>query len=315
MTNFVQIVTTAPFILTEGAVIERIRRDPTVDLDPHVANTGLVYTKEGRAALTRIYTQYLDVGRAHNLPVITFTPTWRANPESLRRAGLPDVDAVNSACVRFLKSIRDGYDGYAGNILIGGLMGCLGNAYDPTDALATDEAAAFHHPQAGALVNEGVDFLMGATLPALSEALGMAMAMAKTGIPYILSFVLRPVGTLLDGTPLHEAVARIDATVSPCPFAYWANCVHPSIFASALAHEVAQDATLAARVIGLQANTSAKSPEELEGLDSLDTEAPDSFARAMVALRAQFSIKILGGCCGTDERHIAEIAKNMAAKD
>ncbi|MBN1875276.1 MAG: homocysteine S-methyltransferase family protein [Anaerolineae bacterium] len=309
--NFARIVATYPFILTEGAVIERIRRDTTVELDPYVANASLVYTSPGRAALTRIYTQYLDVGNAYNLPMITFTPTWRANSELLRRAGLPDVDTVNGDCARFLQSIRESYDGYAGKILIGGLMGCLGDAYNPADALSIEDATIFHQSQAYALANTGVDFLMGATLPAFSEALGMARAMAETHIPYIMSFVLRPTGTLLDGMPLHRAITRMDADVSPRPFAYWANCVHPSIFASALVHEMTQDTTLLERMIGLQANTSAKSPEELDGLDGLDTEAPETFARAMIALRVQFGVKMLGGCCGTDERHIAEIAKNI----
>lgn len=311
--NFTQTVQTQPFILVEGAVIERIRRDQAAMLDPYIANVGMVYTLQGRVALTRIYTQYLDIGNAHSLPMIVFAPTWRANPERLRRAGLMDVAAVNSDAVYFMQTIRAGYDGYASHIFIGGLMGCVGDAYAPAEALSVEEAAIFHAHQARALA--GVDFLMGATLPALSEATGMAQAMAETGTPYILSFVLRSKGVLLDGTPLHEAVARIDATVSPRPFAYWANCVHPSIFASALEHELARDATLAERVIGLQANTSAKSPEELDGLDSLDTEKPETFAQAMTALRSRFGTKILGGCCGTDEHHIEAIAKTMTGRN
>ncbi len=310
--NFTQAVEHYPFILTEGAVIERIRRDPAVTLDPHIANASLIYTPEGRAALTRIYTQYLDIGKAHTLPMITFAPTWRANPERLRRAGFTDVAVVNSDAVHCVQAIRAGYDGYASQVFIGGLMGCAGDAYNSTEALSADEAASFHASQTHALANAGVDFLMGATLPALSEAIGMARAMAETAVPYIVSFVLRPTGALLDNTPLHEAIACIDGTVSPQPLAYWANCVHPSVFAAALQHELARDTRVTERVIGLQANTSAKSPEELEGLDSLDTEAPETFAQAMVALRQQFGVKMLGGCCGTDERHIAAIASAIS---
>jgi homocysteine S-methyltransferase len=64
----------------------------------------------------------------------------------------------------------------------------------------------------------------------------------------------------------------------------------------------------------LQANTSAKSPEELDGLESLDSEAPAPFAAAMLDVRRQFGAKILGGCCGSDERHIEAIAAMIAAE-
>lgn len=307
--DFIQTIRNNQFILTEGAMIERVRRDPAVVLDPHVAAANLVYTAEGRAALTRLYRQYLDIGKAYDLPIIVFTPTWRASPARLREASLGDVAMVNGDCVRFVKAIRDNYDGYTDRILIGGLMGTLNNAYDPDVALSTKDAVDYHRPQAQALAD--ADFLMAATLPAYSEAWGIAQAMAETSVPYIPSFVLRPDGTLLDGMPLHEAVAGIDAAVAPLPFAYMVNCVHPTVYASALARELAQDATLGTRLIGLQANTSAKSPKELLGLDHLETEAPDVFAAAMLDVYRRFGVKILGGCCGTDDRHIAAIADVM----
>ena len=311
--DFVQMLTRADCVLAEGAVIERLRRDSTAMIDPYIANAGLIYSEAGRAALRRIYTQYLDIGKAYNLPMITLTPTWRANPERLRRAGFADTAAVNGDAVRFLMETRSSYGRYAEQIFVGGLMGCRGDAYNPAEALGEGEAATFHRPQARALVAANVDFLIVSTLPAFSEALGMARAMAETGVPYILSFVMRPTGTLLDGTPLHTAIARIDA-VTPHPSAYLANCVHPRVYAAALSRARTQDAAIAERIIGLQANTSAKSPEELDGLESLDCEAPDPFAAAMLDIRRQFGAKILGGCCGSDERHIEAIAAMVTAE-
>ncbi|HNT77305.1 MAG TPA: homocysteine S-methyltransferase family protein [Anaerolineae bacterium] len=312
--NFAQALQNYPFILAEGAIIERLRRDPAMTIDPHIANGGLIYSEAGRTALRRIYTQYLDIGKAYNLPMITLTPTWRATPERLHRAGFADAVAINGDGARFLAETRISYGSYAGQVFIGGLMGCRGDAYNPTEALRDDEATEFHRLQARALAAAGVDFLMGSTLPAFSEALGMARAMAETGAPYLLSFVLRPTGTLLDGTPLHAAIARIDAAVSPHPCAYMANCVHPRVYAAALNRAQAQDAPIGERLIGLQANTSAKSPEELDGLESLDSEAPAPFAAAMLDVRRQFGAKILGGCCGSDERHIEAIAAMIAAE-
>jgi homocysteine S-methyltransferase len=312
--DFVQTLAKSGCVLAEGAVIERLRRDQAATIDPHIANAGLIYSEAGRTALRRIYTQYLDIGKTYNLPMITLTPTWRANPERLRRAGFADTAAVNGDAARFLMEIRSSYGPYAGQIFVGGLMGCRGDAYNPAEALGDSEAVTFHRPQARALVAAGVDFLIGSTLPAFSEALGMAHAMAETGAPYVLSFVLRPAGTLLDGTPLHIAIARIDAAVSPRPCAYLANCVHPRVYAAALSQARTQDAAIGERIIGLQANTSAKSPEELDGLESLDGETPAPFAAAMLDIRRRFGAKVLGGCCGSDERHIEAIAAMVAAE-
>lgn len=301
------------FMLFEGAVIERLRRDPNVQLDPDVLHAGLVHDPAGRTALERIYRSYLDVGRRYDVPMVVLTPTWRASPERLSRAGLGDVDQVSADAFRFLAALRESYGAYARRVWIGGLMGCRGDAYEPREALAVEEAHRFHAAQAQALAQSGVDFTMGATLPALSEAQGMGAAMADAGLPYLLSFVVRPTGTLLDGTPLHESVERIDAALSPPPVAYVVNCVHPSVFAEALRSETVKAPSLRGRVLGLQANTSAKPPEELDGAASLEGEDPETFGQAMVALLTSLGVVALGGCCGTDDRHIASIARGVAA--
>jgi S-methylmethionine-dependent homocysteine/selenocysteine methylase len=144
---------------------------------------------------------------------------------------------VNGDNVRFLDALRNSYGGYAGNVVISGLMSCRGDAYRPADALAVDEAKDFHAWQAGKLADAGVDFLLASTLPALSEATGLALALAGTGKPYVISFVVRPGGTLLDGTPLKDAVAAIDAAATPRPVAHMINCTHVSFARAALMHE------------------------------------------------------------------------------
>jgi homocysteine S-methyltransferase len=304
-------LTDAPIVLTEGALIERLRRDPAVRLDPHVLHAGFIYREAGRAALTDLYRQYLDIGRAAGLPILIGTPTWRANPERLEAAGLTGRD-VNGDGVRFLAGIRDACGSHAAQVVIGGLLGCRGDAYRSDEGLSTEAAARFHRPQIEALARAGADVLHAATLPHLGEALGIARAMAAAETPYLLSFVLRPDGTLLDGTPLHEAIARIDAEISPPPVCYLANCVHPRVFASAMAAASAVSPGVARRLIGLQANSSARSPEELDGRAELDGDTPEALAAAMCDLHRRFGTRILGGCCGTDQRHIARIAARIA---
>ena len=128
------------------------------------------------------------------------------------------------------------------------------------------------------LAEAGVDFLLAATLPALSEATGLAMALAATGKPYIVSFVVRREGTLLDGTPLKEAFAAIDAAVNPRPLAYLVNCTHASIFRAALLHEVNSSSLVRERVVGLLANTAALNPEELDNSAGLVEEDPEAYS-------------------------------------
>ena len=136
----------------------------------------------------------------------------------------------------------------------------------------------------------------------------MARAIASTHRPYLLSFVLRPDGTLLDGTPLRQMIEEIDATITRPPTGYLINCVHPSILNQAMRTGSLAESLLARRILGLQANTSAKSPEELDGLATLETKEPASFGALMWDLHQQYGLRILGGCCGTDTRHIEHLA-------
>ena len=188
-------------------------------------------------------------------------------------------------------------------------MGCRGDAYSPREALSAQEAGAYHQPQVQQLTAAGVDFILAATLPAVSEARGIAAAISECGTAYSISFVIRANGEVLDGTPLNAAVKSIDAAVDLKPLFYQVNCVHPTVFRQA----IDQAQSISDRLIGLQANTSAKSPEELDGLDYLDTSDPKDFAESIVSLHKKFGIKIIGGCCGTDHRHIEAIANMITS--
>jgi homocysteine S-methyltransferase len=308
--RFVAALDSRQLVLTEGALVERLRRDPRIQLDPHVANASLLYSEAGASALSELWRGYLDVARGCDRAMIVCTPTWRANPERLARARLPPVQRVSADAAALLLLVRARCGAFAERVFVGGLIGCRGDAYLPREALDEESAERFHAPQAEALASAGVDVLLAATLPAFTEAAGMARALAATGRPYLVSFVLRPAGTLLDGTPLAEAIARIDDAVAPAPTGYLAGCTHPATFRRAM--EVARSArrSVQDRVIGVQGNASRKSPEELEGSAQLEGDDPETFAEEMRVARERFRTRILGGCCGTDERHIAAVARN-----
>lgn len=299
-------------ILTEGAVVERIRRGGEEPLDPHLANAGLVLRPKGRAVLERIYRSYLDVALRHRLPLLLLTPTWRASSERMSRAGLPEGTDLNGEAVRFLSKLVESSGAASGRVFVGGLLGCRGDAYRAEEGLPVLEAEVFHRPQANALAAAGADFLLAATMPALPEAIGMARALAAAGPPYLVSFLVRESGRLLDGTPLDEAIDEVDRVARPGPAAFLVNCVHPAVLRRALVTPHAAGSTRR-RLLGLQGNTSPLSPEELDGRADLDTSDPESFAEAMVSLTDEFGLKVLGGCCGTDEGHLEALARRLGS--
>lgn len=300
------------FALSEGSIYERLRRSPEVEFDPYLAHATLIYDTKASTVLEQIHREYLDVGQHHKLTMFAQTDTWRANQERIRQSKFRD-HKVNQDNARFMTKLRDGYGPSAAPIFIGGQMGPRGDAYTPEEALAPGEAERFHAPQLEALAEGGVDFLYAATLPALSEAEGIARAMARIGLPYILSFVILRDGTLLDGTLLAEAIELIDDTSPKPPSGYAINCVYPTVFSQGLAILDHSNPSLSRRIVSFQANTSEKDPDELDGLEELETEDPEVLAKLMVDAHQQFHVPFFGGCCGTDTSHIECLANTYQA--
>ncbi|MHA2062397.1 MAG: homocysteine S-methyltransferase family protein [Candidatus Sifarchaeia archaeon] len=309
--DFQNLISKSKVLLTEGSMVERINRDPSVCLDPYIAHSGLIYDSLGKEVLEKIYREYIDIGKKYNIPILSLAPTWRANPERIEKSIFSKHENINKDCVEFLKRIRDSYSDYSRFIYIGGLMGCKGDAYDPKEALSEKESKLFHKVQVEQLAESNVDFIKAATLPAVSEAYGIASAISTHDTPYILSFVVLPEGTILDGTPIYEAIDLIDSEIHPKPFFYMVNCVHPTIFEKSICREFNVSNKVTNRILGLQANTSVLSPKELDNLSYLDTADPEEFAELMLFLHNKFGLKVLGGCCGSDSSHIHEIAKRI----
>jgi homocysteine S-methyltransferase len=232
------------------------------------------------------------------------TATWRANEERIRASSFLNF-AVNEDNVQFLKDIRASYSSSDISILIEGSIGPKGDAYKPEEALNVDLARSFHSPQVKALVSSGVDYLQASTFPALSEGMGVALVMAETGLPYVVSFVVDKAGCLLDGTKLSEAIIRIDDKVGTNSARFAINCVHPRILQQALD----KNPGIEGRIISFHGNTSDRSAAEIDGSEELITEEPDTFALAYKELLRDHDIKIIGGCCGSNPDHIRAIAK------
>ena len=309
--DFLYAARTHPYLLAEGAVLERVRRSRPELLDPHVLNASMVYSEDSRQVLKAIYKEYLAIGAAYDLPMIILAPTWRASQARLKAAGFSDTQDVNGDCVRFVREIVAEYGSYASEVYVGGLIACANDAYKPQETLTRQAAAEYHAFHAEALANAGVDFIMAATLPAFDEALGMADVLGRFKPPYILSFVVRAGGGLLDRTPLWKAIDKIDTLAEIPPAYYMINCVHPEHFASAVTAQSARHPHIDERILGLQANTSRLSPEKLDSLDHLDESDPEHWAFLLRHMSKVWPMKVIGGCCGTDGRHIACLAREL----
>lgn len=283
------------FILSEGSINERIRRSG-IELHPSLANTPLIYG-DTKQALADIYKSYIDIAAKANLPIFLYTPTWRANKSRIKAAGF-STKIIVDAC-HFLNDIRNEYSEFSSQIKIGGLFAPKNDCYTPQEALLEHEAEKFHTWHINELVQGGVDFIVPETVPAFSEAIGIAKAAAKTHTPYIISFVIGRNGKILDGTPLAKAIKTIDSEVLVPPIGYAINCAHPSF----LLPET-QNPSIFARLIAYNANASSLDHCHLENAKCLQSDSLREWGDLMLTLNKKYGIKVLGGCCGTGVEHI-----------
>jgi S-methylmethionine-dependent homocysteine/selenocysteine methylase len=302
--NIHDALTTHSLILTEAAVLEPLRRSGAVQLHPLLEHALLIYDDAGRQRLTALYESYISVAQNAGVPIAVCTPTWRANPDRIARAGTKSD--VNRDAVAYLDRLRSVVRSRPTEVFIGGLVGCKNDCYKPEQGLSTNEARTFHRRQINELADAGVDFLIAQTLPAVPEALGIALAMAETDTPYIISFVIDSKGRILDGTTLEEAFTEIDSAPGRPPLGFMINCAYPSFLN---AHE--QPETVLKRLVGYQANASSRDHSELDGSDSLLADDLEDWGNRMIELNNRYGIKILGGCCGTGREHLEFIVQGI----
>lgn len=293
-------------ILMEGALGERLKGEYHFSFNENVVMASLVYSENGRQALNNLWTEYANIASAYELPFLATTPTRRVNKERIEKTQFDQ--SIIEDNVKFLRSVQSHL---MAEMFVGGMLGCYGDAYTGQNALKLNESKAFHSWEVGLFAKAKVDFLYSALIPNIEEAAGIALAIEKFGIPYIISFTIQRDGCLIDGTPISDAIKYIDNITGYAPVCYMANCVHPRIVNEALRQPFNCNDVVYNRFSGIQANTSSLPYKELEQAKDLKTSDPVIFAEEMIKLRIHNRIKIFGGCCGTDGRHMEEIAKRI----
>ena len=278
-----------------------------VDL-PGFASFPLLETPQGRARLSSYAQAQVTWSQAAGLGAILEAPTWMANPDRAAPLGYAagQLDAITRAGVALLQAVE------TANVpcLISVNIGPRADAYAPADQMDIAQAQAYHSPQVRAAQAAGADLASGFTLGYGAEAAGIACAGRDVGIPVVISFTVEVDGRLPSGETLAEAIEMVDAASDAYPAYFMINCAHPDHFADVLG-----DTVVARRVAGLVVNASRCSHAELDEAAHLDDGDPAELGAQIGALARSYpNLRVFGGCCGTDARHMTEIARNVAAR-
>jgi homocysteine S-methyltransferase len=291
-------------ILTDGGLETTLVFHEGIEL-PHFAAFPLLDSAAGREVLRRYFARFFDIAREHRAAFQLDTPTWRANRDWGERLGYDPaaLERVNRDAVAFARALAA--DAPDVDVRVNGVVGPRGDGYVVDERMSADEARGYHADQVASLAAAGADMVSAITMTYPDEAIGFARAAADAGAEAIISFTVETDGRLPDGSGLGDAIAAVDAATEVPIKGFMVNCAHPSHFDGVL-----QDGgAWRERIIGLRANASRMSHDELDAAEELDAGDPGDLARRYVVLGEYLSrLTTLGGCCGTDSRHVAAIA-------
>lgn len=293
--------------LTDGGLETTLIFHDKLEL-PHFAAFLLLKDQVGRATLRRYYRSYLEIAAAERLGFILEAPTWRASPDWAARLGLSpgELELFNRDAIRLLQDLRDEWRTRIPNLVVSGCIGPRGDGYDPGEVMTSDQALAYHSGQAASFAAAGADMICAITMTNIPEAIGVVRAANAVGKPVAVSFTVETDGVLPTGQSLAEAIMTVDAATGDGPAYYLVNCAHPTHFADALE----TNESWVRRIRGVRANASKRSHQELNDAPDLDDGNPSELGREhALLLRRHPHIRVLGGCCGTDHRHVAAMSR------
>ena len=291
--------------LTDGGIETCLIFHDGVDL-PYFAAFVLLETEEGRDTLRRYFRRYAALASERNLGFILESPTWRASADWGDKLGY-DADrlaAANRDAIALMAEVRDAYETPGTTFVISGCLGPRGDGYDPGDVMSIGQARKYHAAQIRAFAEAGADMVTAITMTNVEEAAGLALAARDAGMPCAISFTAETDGRLPSGTEMGAAIGFVDAATAGHPAYYMINCAHPTHFERLFD----PDETWVQRIQGIRANASTLSHAELDEATELDDGDPVDLGERYAELRRlQPQLTVMGGCCGTDHRHIGQI--------
>ena len=273
---------------------------------PYFAAFPLLKSDEGLAGLRAYFEPYIRIARDQGVGIVLETPTWRANTDWADRLGYDEADLTRfrDRAMALLLDLRARYESDRTPVVISGCIGPRGDGYSPTNRMGVHEAAAYHAPEIRSFAASEADMVTAITMNYTEEAIGVVQAAGDEGMPVAISFTVETDGRLPTGETLQHAIETVDAETDRGPAYYMINCAHPTHFAGLL--EAGEPWT--ARIRGLRANASRMSHAELDNATTLDAGDPAELACQYRSLTRKLrNLNVLGGCCGTDHRHIEQI--------
>ncbi|MEM9507768.1 MAG: homocysteine S-methyltransferase family protein [Cyanobacteria bacterium P01_E01_bin.35] len=280
---------------------------------PEFAAFSLLKDIFGYEALVNYFRSYAQLAQKYQVGFILESVTWRASKDWGRKLGysVMDIAAFNRLAIALLEDIRDEYETKQTSMVISGCIGPRDDGYNPRNLMHETEAEHYHTHQIATLAQTNADFITAMTLTYGAEAIGICRAAQKAKIPVVISFTVETNGKLPTGQSLADAITQVDQATNYTPVYYMINCAHPLHFA----HVLQAGSDWRDRIKAIRANASLKSHAELDQAEELDDGNPVELAIQYQKLHALLpNLNILGGCCGTDIRHIEEICKGALSQ-
>jgi S-methylmethionine-dependent homocysteine/selenocysteine methylase len=293
--------------LTDGGIETTLIFHEGLEL-PFFASFDLLKHRDGYAALQKYFLTYAALARRYGVGCILESATWRASPDWGTKLGYSAtaLAELNRQAITLLQEIRDEHADTSRPMVISGCIGPRGDAYNPAALMTEDEAERYHTMQAQTFRDTEADMVTAITMTYAAEAIGLTRAAQAAGMPVVISYTLEIDGRLPTGQTLQEAIAQVDDATGRAPAYYMINCAHPTHFTAALA----AGGPWLDRIRGLRANASTKSHAELDEATELDDGNPAELGQQYRKLKERLpQLNVLGGCCGTDHRHVEETCK------
>ncbi len=297
------------FFLTDGGLETTLICHDGLDL-PQFASFDLLKDDEGTDALRKYFRTYAQLAADNGTGFVLESPTWRASPRWGKEIGYSDaeLERLNRKAIGLMEEIREEFESNDAPFVISGNIGPQDDGYNPQQLLSADEAEEYHSTQIDTFADTAADMVTTMTMTYADEAIGIAQAAKKAGIPSVISFTVETDGKLPNGQSLGDAIREVEDATDRSPAYYMINCAHPKHFEDVLEGDWRE------RVRGLRANASTRSHAELDEAEDLDAGDPEDLAARYTALRERLpELNVVGGCCGTDHRHITEICSAWRA--
>ncbi len=281
---------------------------------PEFAAIVLMDDEGFRQKAREYFERFLKMAAVANTGYVLDTNTWRGCTQWAGALGVSEAGLLRLSrdAVEFARRLRDEWRGRVSPVLINGVVGPAGDGYATETLLTATDAFALHLPQIEVFAETGVDMISALTMTNVPEVVGIAKAAEAKGLPVVISFTVETDGRLHSGQSLAEAITETDRETNASPAYYMVNCAHPDHFK----HVLDGDSAWLNRIGGVRANASRMSHEELDQAEELDAGNPQEFSELHVELAASLpALKVVGGCCGTDHRHVEHVSRHLHHKD